>query len=426
MDTNATYPLKRRFWQRIAPGLVLFAFLVTLLTVFGARHLAETLYVEAAERRAAVIVKAVSGAAPEGWNAVVKNHRMPGDVDEALYTQLIAEFDHEVEELALSQLKVYSPGGHLLYATGGTPVGKIETGQALRDAVTTLAPQLVDKTTSPTPQYEIYVPVQSEAGDLMVVFELYESADQLNTVLGRVAVPALIPGGLFIFLIIGLAVMVGRAQRHMDTSARHVNELSARLRSFVSMSAVDAAQGSGDDIPSQRVRLTLFYSDARDFTGYSENNPPERVVWFLNELMTIQVNAVRDHGGDVDKMIGDALLARFQGPDAEARALATALAVQKELTAAALPRPVGIGLYTGDVISGAIGSADRRDFTVIGDGVNVCARLCSAAASGEIVVDADTLAAAADQEGFGAEESLTVKGRTEPVRVRRHTSLLAP
>jgi len=146
------------------------------------------------------------------------------------------------------------------------------------------------------------------------------------------------------------------------------------------------------------------------------------VVWFLNELMGIQVAAVEAHGGDVDKMIGDALLARFDGRDAEARALAAARDVQAELARANLPRPVGIGVYTGEVISGAVGSARRRDFTVIGDGVNVAARLCSAAAAGEIVADADTLATAGGTaaDGFGPEEAISVKGRREPVRVRRY------
>ena len=114
------------------------------------------------------------------------------------------------------------------------------------------------------------------------------------------------------------------------------------------------------------------------------------------------VDAITRAGGDVDKMIGDAVLARFQGAQAEASAIAAARGALRNLEQADLPRGVGIGIYTGDVISGTVGSTDRMDFTVIGDSVNIAARLCSAAARGEIVADAATVkAAGAASSGSG-------------------------
>lgn len=77
-------------------------------------------------------------------------------------------------------------------------------------------------------------------------------------------------------------------------------------------------------------------------------------------------------------MIGDAILARFQGARAEVRAIGAAREALRLLEMADLPRGVGIGIYTGDVILGTIGSPDRMDFTVIGDSVNLAARLCGA------------------------------------------------
>ena len=175
-----------------------------------------------------------------------------------------------------------------------------------------------------------------------------------------------------------------------------------RLLSGAASRAVHHAVSAGGVIPSMRTRCTLFYSDIRDFSSVAEANEPEEVVHFLNRLLAIVVDEVKRAGGDVDKLIGDAVLARFQGEDAEARAIQAARAALAATVSARLPRGIGIGLYTGEVISGTVGSADRMDFTVIGDSVNLAARLCAAAARGEIVADADTVAAAGIRRLGGA------------------------
>jgi class 3 adenylate cyclase len=130
--------------------------------------------------------------------------------------------------------------------------------------------------------------------------------------------------------------------------------------------------------------------------------------------MSLQVRILRAHGGDIDKMIGDAILARFDGDDGAQRALGAAEEILTTVGQFDFPRALGIGIYRGSVISGAIGPEDRRDFTVIGDSVNVAARLCSAANANEIVVDANLT-----DQGFGPLEKITVKGRTAPLVIRR-------
>ena len=186
---------------------------------------------------------------------------------------------------------------------------------------------------------------------------------------------------------LAIARLVVLAQRDIDGRAALVADLRERLERLLSGAAsraVRRAVSSGGGIPSTRTRCTLLYADVRDFTAFSEANAPERVVGFLNRLMTIVVDEVGWAGGDVDKMIGDAVLARSSA-QAEARAVAAAREALRKLEAADLPRKIGIGIYTGEVISGTVGSVDRMDFTVIGDSVNLAARLCSAAARGEIV-----------------------------------------
>jgi class 3 adenylate cyclase len=419
----SSYPLKSHFWRRIAPGLAVLLAAIVAATVFAVIRTTESIYLELARQRAEAISSAVSHSAPDAWAHLLAH----GDT-QADHAKLRGAIDQEVRELKIQAMKVYNLAGQVLFSTDAADFAKRETNEAMKTVVFDGTPVLVRITENGQQLYEIYVPVRDAQGDIAAVFELYEPVDYLDALLLRSgAIAAAVPAGGLILLLAGLGMLVGRGQREIDSRSAALAETQRKLESFVSTSAVDAARGGGD-IPSKRVRLTLFYSDARDFTGYSENNPPERVVWFLNELMGIQVAAVQAHGGDVDKMIGDALLARFDGDGAEARALAAARDVQSELARANLPRPVGIGIYTGEVISGAIGAANRRDFTVIGDGVNVSARLCSAAAADEIVADRDTLAAAGKtagndaDAGFGPVEDITVKGRREPVSIRRLTA----
>ena len=122
------------------------------------------------------------------------------------------------------------------------------------------------------------------------------------------------------------------------------------------------------------------------------------------------------------KLIGDALLARFEGPEKERRAVTAAADIQTAVRAANLPRGVGIGIFTGQAILGPIGPPARRDFTVIGDSVNIVARLCAEARRGEIVADAATLGRGAGSAMFGSVEKVQIKGREQPIYIRRTIS----
>ena len=130
--------------------------------------------------------------------------------------------------------------------------------------------------------------------------------------------------------------------------------------------------------------------------------------------MALQIEVIEEHGGDVEKLIGDAVFARFDGDDGGYRAISAARKIQSAVTMDRYPRQLGIGIFQGSVISGTIGPEKRRDFTVIGDAVNVTARLCSEAGAGEIVVAASL----ADGE-FLPTEPICVKGKTHSLNVRR-------
>ena len=137
----------------------------------------------------------------------------------------------------------------------------------------------------------------------------------------------------------------------------------------------------------QRRRVTILLSDIRNFTSMSERMPPEEVVSFLNDYFSEMVDAVFEHGGVLDKFIGDGMLAVFGSiddePDHARRAVRAALRMRvllaklngERAVAGRAPINIGIGVHTDDVIVGNIGSRRRLEYTVIGDGVNTCSRV---------------------------------------------------
>jgi class 3 adenylate cyclase len=141
----------------------------------------------------------------------------------------------------------------------------------------------------------------------------------------------------------------------------------------------------------------------------------------LNDIIGLQVEIIGDHGGDVDKMIGDAVLARFHGAQRAGDAVAAAAKIQEALKSSHLPRGVAIGICDGPVVAGLIGAGHRRDYTIVGDTVNSAARLCSLAKAGEIIVDSAAAAMVPDMR-FGPEETVSVKGRQGKLAVRRFIS----
>jgi adenylate cyclase len=233
-----------------------------------------------------------------------------------------------------------------------------------------------------------------------------------------------------------LAMVIEHADEHGDEIARlgqRVNEMVLQLQAklhlekFVSRGAVAAADAAGMREllrGGERRTVTVLFSDIRGFTSYAERVAPEIVVEMLNRLLQAQADVVGNFGGDIDKFVGDELMAVFQGANAEARAVLCATRMVDAVHRARREGEslaVGVGISCGDVVYGPIGHEDRMDYTVIGDVVNTGARLCSAAAGDEIIVTETVRAAIGDLQdiAFDTAPPLAVKGKREPLRVYR-------
>ena len=175
----------------------------------------------------------------------------------------------------------------------------------------------------------------------------------------------------------------------------------------------------------ERKLVTIMFADASGFTAMSEHADPETIRDLLNRCFDRLVPIVERYGGSVDKFIGDAIMALFGAPaahedDAE-RALRAALDMIAELSRFNAEQGVDLGIHfginTGVVIAGDIGSRGRRDYSVIGDAVNVAARLEDLSKRGEIFVGPDTWRLTRHVFEFEALESIPVKGREAPVSI---------
>ena len=170
------------------------------------------------------------------------------------------------------------------------------------------------------------------------------------------------------------------------------------------LAAIKIADHQGVALGGEKRLATMLFCDIRGYTAFAEKRDPEVVVEVLNFTFQRQADIVSKHHGDIDKFVGDQIVAVFLGDDMVLNASLCALEIQDAMAELGREHPdwglaVGIGVNAGEVIMGAMGSSDRMDYTVLGDAVNLAARLCSHAARGQILLSAASYAAVADQAG---------------------------
>ncbi|MCA9521986.1 MAG: adenylate/guanylate cyclase domain-containing protein, partial [Myxococcales bacterium] len=179
----------------------------------------------------------------------------------------------------------------------------------------------------------------------------------------------------------------------------------------------------------ERREVTVLFADVVAFTPMAENLPPETIVKILNELFTYLTEIIFRHGGTVDKFLGDCVMAVFGAPNAHDDDPLRAVRAAEEMMSwldvgntrwesqIGAKLALGIGINTGEAVAGNIGSEKRMEYTVIGDAVNIAARLESLAQPGQIVLTKATMQRIEDEIDCVSLGERDLFGRNRPVEL---------
>ncbi|MCL1955463.1 MAG: adenylate/guanylate cyclase domain-containing protein [Brevinematales bacterium] len=206
-----------------------------------------------------------------------------------------------------------------------------------------------------------------------------------------------------------------------DMFARYMsNEVMTKL-----METPDSVKLGGD-----KREATVFFADIRGYTSFSEGRDPELIVEILNEYFSAAVEYIVQYKGYIDKFIGDCIMAVWGVPmmpekDDAINAVSCAIAIQnlarstkrKFFRKDAARLRIGIGINTGPLVAGNLGSMQRMDYSVIGDTVNLASRLEGVAEADEIIISQTTRNQIGDVFDLEKRDSVRVKGKEKPVQI---------
>ena len=257
------------------------------------------------------------------------------------------------------------------------------------------------------------------------------------TILGLIAIPlALIPLSYLAFARLGLwvdfvtpllAIRLGGLFGDL-LERKHIRK---SLGQYVDRQVADQIVRQEESLGGQKLKVSVFFTDIRNYTTLCEGSPPEKVVGILNELFEMMTKVISSHHGMINDFIGDAVMAVFgaakNNPRHARDAVETALEVQEGLarlnenwqSRGYQPIRIGVGIHTGEVVAGIVGSEGRKKFTFTGDTVNTASRVegLNKDFSTGILITRETLESVDEKFSVRACGQAKVKGRDRPVEV---------
>jgi adenylate cyclase len=232
---------------------------------------------------------------------------------------------------------------------------------------------------------------------------------------------------LLIFFAGGIGMMTVAYQHRLIHRIHFEEEARSRLARYFSPAV--AAQIAQEGTESRRCHITVLFADIRGFTKLAETMDPGTLVTHLNEYFEAMVTIIFAHGGTLDKFMGDGILAYFGGHNEDQNsatsAVACAMGMLNELAELNTLRSsrgeaefsVGIGIHSGPAVLGDVGSAERRDYTVIGDTVNLTARIEQLTKDQKtpILVSDETRLRSGEAFHWRSVAKVPIRGREQPV-----------
>lgn len=412
------YPLLRRFLLIGIPILTLALAGLLVAATQALSTVAERVYETDAAGRHASIVSVIAAAAPEALGAVAGGRSLrPGQV-----AQMKALLDEKAQTFGLTCVAVIATEGTSYVKEGPACPALDQTRRKdikahVTESLSAPGARLFKAIEHPVPAWLVASVAPSAAGP--VVIATLQASSPLDEVIGASTMAWVGGLGLVLVVAFGVAlVLVALSQNEIDRRSEALSSARDRIARFVSRHVRTSAFGTDR---ARRSETTVLFMDIRDFSSFAEAASPDETAALVTTIAGIGFAAVQAHGGDVDRLIGDGLIARFDGPDRVERAFAAARQILVRVAAARTPRAVGIGLMDGEVVEATIAVGDRADATILGRIVNLSARLCSTARAGEIVAAATLPQPSASTLLDIGTEQLTLKGHSTAFRARRLT-----
>ena len=289
----------------------------------------------------------------------------------------------------------------------------------------------------PVVETEIVRRQQGGDSELLRAFELIVPLFQRTHLIGALALGRRADGKIYTRMALQGFHTLGNLVSMALVNTRAALELQKRhqLDRYLAPQLVESVLSGGAELieKKQRIPVTVFFSDLKDFTGMSDRMDPEGLAVILNEYLSEMAEIAFAYGGTVDKFIGDAVMVLFGAPignDASLQArqcVRMAIEMQRRLrdlnarwiAGGLLYRGLScrIGIHTGVAIVGSFGSVSRVDYTAIGSTVNLASRLEGKCAPGMLLVSADTRELLGDEFRIARREPVEVKGFSRPVEV---------
>ncbi len=371
------------------------------------------------------------------------------------------------EEKAAVYAEIEDARGMILSSTDPSSIGEADQTEAGRRALS--AQDVLTQTLGGGRKIDIAVPIFAGKNKIAIARvgftrkSIAEAMAGAKTRIFLIALASLLFGVLGTILIVrkmtrALLVLAKAAEEvrlgnlNVSVASNSRDEIGALARSFnamvlglkerefirstfgkyVSPQVAEAALKGKLKLGGENIQVTVLMTDIRNFTATSEKMPPEKVVEFLNAFLTRMVRVISAHGGVVDKFIGDAILAVFGAPnplaDHPQKAVEAALAMRAELAkmnAESAARgggalKTGTSIHTGEAVAGNVGSPDRMSYTVIGDTVNLVARLeeLNKKFGTDIILSSETVRRVSPRGfGFRSLGTIDIRGRKDPAEI---------
>ena len=277
----------------------------------------------------------------------------------------------------------------------------------------------------------MFTALVAATGYLSVSLYFYQTNQVQNLKLISLELPMIILRSVFFLIGGGIAGMVAiQIKEGFLKSIENIEERKQLMNIFgqhVSPEVVDKLLNQNVEIESEVKHVCVMFLDIRNFTSFSENKSPVEVVNFLNTLFEFMIEIVNRNNGIINKFLGDGFMAVFGAPLTNGKDCVNAVHASKEIlekvneynqSGKIPPTKIGIGLHSGNAVTGNVGSDLRKEYTVIGDVVNLASRIeqLTKQYSESILLSEDVLS---KTTGFDFREIdlVRVKGRVNPVKI---------